>query len=257
MSDLDFALELAEEADRITLARYRAQDLRIQTKPDNTPVTEADQATETMLREKINAKFPNDGILGEEFGLEKEDSDRIWVLDPIDSTKNYLRGVPVWGTLIALLVNDDPIVGVVSCPALGRRWWAMRGAGAFTKDVDGTVRSISVSDVNKLSDASFSYSDEVGWEIHGNGNGFTNLKSSVWRTRAYGDFWSHLLVAEGAVDIAAEPQLGKWDMAANNAIVIEAGGTVTGFNGGSAFAEGNAVTTNGKLHNEVIKLIQK
>ncbi len=255
MSDLDFALELADEADRITLARYRAQDLRIQTKPDNTPVTEADQATETMLREKINAKFPSDGILGEEFGLEKENSDRIWVLDPIDSTKNYLRGVPVWGTLIALLVNDDPIVGVVSCPALGRRWWAMRGEGAFTKDVDGTVRSISVSEVNKLTDASFSYSDEVGWEKYG--NGFNNLKSAVWRTRAYGDFWSHLLVAEGAVDIAAEPELGKWDMAANNAIVIEAGGTVTGFRGGSAFAEGNVVTTNGKLHDEVIKLIQK
>ncbi|MEY4311508.1 MAG: hypothetical protein RLZZ571_278 [Actinomycetota bacterium] len=255
MSDLDFALELADEADRITLARYRAQDLRIQTKPDNTPVTEADQATENMLREKINAKFPSDGILGEEFGLEKEDSDRIWVLDPIDSTKNYLRGVPVWGTLIALLIKDDPVVGVVSCPALGRRWWAMRGTGAFTKDVDGTVRSISVSEVTKLSDASFSYSDEVGWEEHG--NAFHDLKSSVWRTRAYGDFWSHLLVAEGAVDIAAEPELAKWDMAANNAIVIEAGGTVTGFKGGSAFTERSAVTTNGKLHDEVIKLIQK
>lgn len=257
MSDLNFALELADAADRITLARYRAQDLRIETKPDNTPVTEADKATEEMLREMIAAKFPSDGILGEEFGLENETAERIWVLDPIDSTKNYLRGVPVWGTLIALLIKDDPIVGVVSCPALGRRWWAMRSQGAFTKDVDGSVRPISVSHVTRISDASFSYSDEIGWAAHGNGNGFNNLKETVWRTRAYGDFWSHLLVAEGAVEIAAEPELGKWDMAANTAIVIEAGGKVTGFKGGSPFVEGNAVTTNGLLHDEVIGLIQK
>jgi histidinol-phosphatase len=256
MSDLKFALLLADEADQITLSRYRAQDLFVETKPDNTPVTEADRATENMLREKISAKFPDDGIIGEEFGSENAAASRLWVLDPIDGTKNYLRGVPVWGTLIALVVNDEPVVGVVSCPALGRRWWAEKGGGAFTRDVDGTTRAISVSGVANISDASFSYSDEIGWESYGSGNAFSNLKNSVWRTRAYGDFWSHLLVAEGAVDIAAEPVLNKWDMAANNAIVLEAGGTVTGFTGGSAFAEGNAVTTNGLLHNQVISLIK-
>lgn len=257
MSDLKFALELADAADAITLSRYRAMDLFVETKPDNTPVTEADQATENMLREKISAAFPHDGILGEEFGLENEASNRVWILDPIDSTKNYLRGVPVWGTLIALAIDDEPIVGVVSCPALGRRWWAETGGGAFTKDVDGTVRPISVSGVSKISDASFSYSDEVGWDVHGTGNAFNNLKNAVWRTRAYGDFWSHLLVAEGAVDIAAEPELKKWDMAANNIIVKEAGGKVSGYKGGRAFDELCAVTTNGLLHDEVINLLQK
>lgn len=257
MSDLKFALELADEADRITLSRYRAQDLFVETKPDNTPVTEADKATENMLREKISAAFPHDGILGEEFGFENSSSSRVWVLDPIDGTKNYLRGVPVWATLISLVIDDEPVVGVVSSPALGRRWWAEAGGGAFTKDVDGTVRSISVSGVKNLADASFSYSDEVDWEIHGSGNGFENIKNAVWRTRAYGDFWSHLLVAEGAIDIAAEPELKKWDMAANNAIVKEAGGKVTGFAGGPAFDELCAVTTNGLLHDEVINLIQR
>lgn len=257
MSELKFALELADEADKLALARYRAQDLKIENKPDNTPVTEADHAIENMLREKISKEYPNDAILGEEFGMENSQTDRTWVIDPIDGTKNYLRGVPVWATLIALVIDDQPMIGVVSCPAMGRRWWAEKGSGAFTRDVDGSVRRISVSGVSKIQDASFSYSDEIGWAQHGNGNAFSNIKSSVWRTRAYGDFWSHLMVAEGSVDIAAEPQLNKWDMAANNVIVAEAGGKVTGFKGGDAFIEGNALTTNGLLHNEVLALIQK
>ncbi len=257
MADLDFALHLADLADQITLAKYRAQDLKIETKPDSTPVTEADRAVEEMLREQITASYPLDGIVGEEFGDSNAEQSRLWILDPIDGTKNYLRGVPVWATLIALVVDDEPIVGVVSAPALGRRWWAQKGAGAFTRDVDGSIRKIYVSKVSNISDSSFSYSDEIGWEKHGTGNGFANLVAEVWRSRAYGDFWSHIMVAEGAVDIAAEPQLNKWDMAANNAIVIEAGGKVTSFTGGSAFDDGNAISTNGLLHDEVIRLVQQ
>lgn len=256
MSELNFALDLADQADEITLARYRAQDFKISTKPDSTPVTEADLATEKLLREKISAAYPEDGILGEEFGLENSNAKRVWVLDPIDGTKNYLRGVPVWATLIALVENDEPILGVVSSPALGRRWWASKNNGAFTRDIDGSSRKIGVSKVSRIQDASFSYSDEIGWDAFGSGKAFSNIKSAVWRTRAYGDFWSHLLVAEGSVDIAAEPSLNKWDMAANNIIVEEAGGKVTGFSGASAFGEGNALTTNGILHTDALALIK-
>lgn len=255
MSELDFALKLADLADELTLSRYRAQDLRIETKPDQTPVTEADHATELMLREQINNEYPDDGILGEEFGTTNPMANRIWILDPIDGTKNYLRGVPVWATLIAFVEDDDPIIGVVSCPALGRRWWASKNQGSFTRDWDGTIRKISVSNVGHLVDASFSYSDEIGWDRFGSGKAFENLKNSVWRNRAYGDFLSHLLVAEGAVDIAAEPDLKKWDMAANNIIVTEAGGIVTGFSGGNAFTELSALSTNGLLHQACLKII--
>lgn len=253
MSDLEFAKTLADVADKITLGRYLAQDLKIETKPDATPVTEADHATELKLRELIQSTLPADGILGEEFGQTDGSNNRVWILDPIDGTKNYLRGVPVWATLIALVEDDEPIVGMVSCPALGRRWWASKNNGAFTSDFDGTIRKISVSGVSKISDAFFSYSDRIGWEKFS--GAFQKLTDSVWRTRAYGDFLSHLLVAEGAVDIAAEPELKKWDMAANNIIVTEAGGLVTGLKGGRAFDESNALSTNGKLHQECLKLI--
>ena len=257
MSDLQFALELADLADQITLARYRAQDLKIETKPDFTPVTEADHATELKIREVISDRFPGDGILGEEFGAKNETAQRVWVIDPIDGTKNYVRSVPVWATLIALVENGQPIVGVVSSPAMGRRWWAQKNQGAFTKDVDGTTRKISVSAVKHLGDASFSYSDELGWDRFGNGLAMQRLKNSVWRSRAYGDFWSHLLVAEGAVDVAAEPDLKKWDMAANNIIVMEAGGRVTGFTGSDPLIELNALTTNGLIHEQCLQKINE
>jgi len=255
--DHALAITLADEADMMTMARYRALDLHIETKPDNTPVTEADQAVERMIREALSVERPDDGIIGEEFADTDTGRSRLWVIDPIDATKNYVRGVPVWGTLIALVVDGDPLVGMISAPALGRRWWAVRREGAFTRDVDGTVRQIHVSGVKNMSDASFSYSDHVGWDKHGNGKGFENLRSSVWRTRAYGDFWSHLMVAEGSVDIAAEPELNNFDMAAFVAVVIEAGGTVTGFDGSAPLDAGNALTTNGALHSEALALIAR
>ena len=254
-SDLELALKMANIADQLAMSRYQALDLNIETKPDFTPVTEADRAVETALREVLATERPSDGVIGEEFPNTNETATRTWIIDPIDSTKNYVRGVPVWGTLIALAVDGNPQVGVVSAPAMGRRWWASPEDGAFTQDVDGSVRSISVSAVRDLADASFSFSDSVGWEALGS-DALTRITSSVWRSRGYGDFWSHLLVAEGAVDIAIEPELQNYDMAAFIAVVLAAGGSVTGANGQDPLVAGQAITTNGLLHEVVLELIK-
>lgn len=255
MTDLDLALALAEIADRISMARFRATDLLVETKPDLTPVTEADRAVEQALRAELARVRPDDGILGEEFGTEGG-AHRRWVLDPIDGTKNYVRGVPVWATLIGLMVDEDVVVGVVSAPALGRRWWAAIGQGAWATDpMSTTPRPVRSSAVRALADASFSFSDPVGWAERGAEEGLTALLSDTWRQRAYGDFWSHMLVAEGAVDIAAEPQLETYDMAALIPIIREAGGRITSYSGGSALGGGSAVTTNGLLHDQVLALL--
>jgi histidinol-phosphatase len=254
-SDLELALEMAAVADQLAMSRYRALDLSIETKPDFTPVTEADRAVENKLRELLAGNRPDDGVIGEEFPNTNESASRTWIIDPIDATKNYVRGVPVWATLIALAVDGKPEVGVVSAPAMGRRWWASPQDGAFTQDVDGSIRSLNVSAVRDLADASFSFSDSVGWEALGS-DVLSRITSSVWRSRGYGDFWSHLLVAEGAVDIAIEPELQSYDMAAFVAIVLASGGTVTGANGQDPLTAGNAVTTNGLLHNVVLDLIK-
>jgi histidinol-phosphatase len=254
-SDLELALAMADSADLHSMARYRALDLQIETKPDFTPVTEADCAVETALRESLASRRPTDGVIGEEFPSTNESASRTWIIDPIDATKNYVRGVPVWATLIALAIDGKPQVGVVSAPAMGRRWWASPEDGAFTQDVDGSIRSLNVSAVRDLADASFSFSDSVGWEALGS-DVLSRITSNVWRSRGYGDFWSHLLVAEGAVDIAIEPELQSYDMAAFVAIVLASGGTVTGANGQDPLIAGNAVTTNGLLHNAVLNLIK-
>ncbi len=253
--DLEFALRMAAEADIMTMSRYRALDLAIETKPDRTPVTEADKNTEQLLRGMIAQERPEDGIVGEEYQAVNPSSSRQWVLDPIDGTRNYLRGVPVWATLIALLVDGEPQVGVVSAPALRRKWWAAIGEGAFTQDVDDSVRSIQVSKISNIADASFSFSDPIGWEAFGKGGGLAAIQSRVDRIRAYGDFWSHMMVAEGVVDIAAEPELSPWDQAALVPVVREAGGTVTGLDGKPLFDSGSSLTTNGRLHDAVLDLI--
>ena len=237
------------------MSRFHALDLQVETKPDSTPVTEADKAVEQYIREQLAVLRPHDGVIGEEHQDTGLDANRQWIIDPIDGTKNYLRGVPVWGTLIALVENGVPTLGVVSAPALGRRWWAEQGQGAFTRDVDGDIRKIAVSNVQQLSDASFSYSDDIGWDKHGDGNGLSDLQNATWRSRAYGDFWSHVMVAEGVVDIAAEPDLSVWDMAAFIAIVHEAGGTVTALDGGNALDQKSALTTNGHLHDAALSII--
>jgi histidinol-phosphatase len=170
------------------------------------------------------------------------------VLDPIDGTKNFVRGVPVWATLIGLLDADDPVLGVVSAPALGRRWWAERGGGAWISAAGGTPRRLNVSAVHELGDASLAYSELTEWERAGRLAPFLDLCRQVWRTRGFGDFWSYLLVAEGAVDLAAEPELALWDMAALAPIVVEAGGAFTGLNGRPGTGHGSAVASNGLLH---------
>ena len=248
--DLALALELADTADAISLARFRSRDLQVETKPDLTPVTEADRAVEHELRRRLAERRPGDLVLGEEFGGALAPSGRQWVLDPIDGTKNYVRGVPVWATLVALVDDGTPVVGVVSAPALGRRWWAAAGLGAWTRGPEGQ-RRLQVSAVRELSDASLSFSDGVGWAP----GVLDSLAARTWRTRAYGDFWSHLLVAEGAVDIAAEPELNPWDIAALIPIVVGAGGTITGYDGSPALTSGSGLTTNGRLHEPVLRLL--
>jgi histidinol-phosphatase len=266
--DLALAHALADLADAISLDRYQAQDLVITTKPDNTPVTDADRAVETAIREALATHRNTDGLVGEEFGSDKGTSGRYWVIDPIDGTKNFMRGVPTWATLIALVQVDasgveEVVVGIASAPALVRRWSAAKGHGAFVRfdsgnidelsdDFDGisNEKKILVSKVAKLSDASISYSDFVGWGDRL--EPFQKMLANAWRTRGIGDFWSHMLVAEGAVDIAIEPQLAVWDMAALDIIVREAGGTFTNTAGQNGPFGGSGVSTNGALHNAVI-----
>ena len=268
LDDLALAHALADLADAISLDRYQAQDLVITTKPDNTPVTDADRAVETAIREALATHRQTDGLVGEEFGSDKGTSGRYWVIDPIDGTKNFMRGVPTWATLIALVSVDEAgveevVVGIASAPALARRWSAAKGHGAFVRFNPGTIddlsedfdsssreKKISVSQVAALSDASISYSDFVGWGDRL--EPFQKMLANAWRTRGIGDFWSHMLVAEGAVDVAIEPSLALWDMAALDIIVREAGGTFTNTAGQNGPFGGSGVSTNGVLHQAVI-----
>lgn len=254
---------MADAADKISLAGFRSSTLRVETKPDNTPVTEADQAVERELRSMLAAARPADGIMGEEYGEQPAaEGSRRWVIDPIDGTKQFLRGIPSWATLIALETNDadgtHTRVGVVSAPALGMRWWGSRGAGAFKTDpASPTPFKLSVSAVRSLSDAVLSYSRVRDWAVRGDKEAaFLELYDAVWRSRAYGDFWSHMLVAEGAVDLGAEPELSRWDMAALQVIVEEAGGTFTDLEGNRGSSGGSLLSSNGVLHETALALLQ-
>ena len=249
--DLRFAHVLADAADDITTRRFKALDLRVEQKPDLTPVSDADRATEESLRGLLRRGRPRDAVLGEEEGR-TGGGPRCWVLDPIDATKNYVRGVPVWATLIGLMDGDTVVVGVVSAPALSRRWWAAAGGGAWTGRSLAKATRLQVSGVSSLADASFSYSGIGGWAEAGRLGGFMSLAQSVWRTRAFGDFWSHMLVAEGAVDISAEPEVSLWDLAALQVIIEEAGGRFTSLAGEATPDGGSVVCTNRKLHEEVL-----
>jgi histidinol-phosphatase len=250
--DLMLALMLADQADTLTRARFGALDLRVDTKPDLTPVTDADRAVESDLREVLARDRPGDSILGEEFGGTTTFSGRQWVIDPIDGTKNFVRGVPVWASLIALLEDGVPSVGVVSAPALQRRWWAARGQGGFAAADGARARRLSVSSVAELGSASLSFSSLSGWAQRGLRERFIELTDAVWRVRAYGDFLSYCLVAEGAVDIAAEPEVSVWDLAALDILVREAGGVLTSLDGTAGPHGGSAVATNGLLHAQVL-----
>jgi histidinol-phosphatase len=254
VEDLALAHLLANIADSIALERYQALDLVITTKPDNSPVTDADRAVETAIRQALATHRPDDGLLGEEFGSDITGAKRYWIIDPIDGTKNFMRGVPTWACLIALVeVADDGtqevVVGIASAPALSRRWFASAHSGAFVT-FNGATKKISVSRVASLVDASIAYSDFIGFGDRL--EPFQNMLAQAWRTRGMGDFWSHVLVAEGAVDVAIEPTLAIWDMAALDIIVREAGGTFTNLSGKSGPFGGSGVSTNGILHNAVI-----
>jgi len=258
-SDLALARELADMADAISLDRFGANDLAVTMKPDMTHVTDADKAVESALIAAISDSRPGDAILGEEFGT-SGDSSRKWIIDPIDGTANYVRGVPVWATLIALAVDDVPVVGVVSAPALGKRWWAARGLGAFVDDSLGSetsssARRIHVSGVTDLTDASSSCSGLRRWEQAGRLDQFLELSRTVWRTRDYGDMWPYMMVAEGLVDIAGEFDLKPWDMAALAPIVQEAGGSFTSVDGEDGPWHGSALATNGLLHDAARELL--
>ncbi|MFF3553172.1 histidinol-phosphatase [Streptomyces tsukubensis] len=259
--DLRLAHVLADAADATTTARFKALDLQVETKPDMTPVSEADRAAEELIRGQLARARPRDAILGEEYGVEGT-GPRRWVIDPIDGTKNYVRGVPVWATLISLMEQGEggwrPVVGVVSAPALGRRWWAAEGSGAFTGRSLTSATPLRVSSVSRIEDASFSYSSLTGWRERGGRDGrggldgLLRLSDDCWRTRGYGDFWSYMMVAEGSVDICAEPELSLWDMAAVAVVVQEAGGTFTGLDGRPGPHSGNAAASNGLLHETLL-----
>jgi histidinol-phosphatase len=249
--DLRFAHVLADAADDITTRRFRALDLHVEAKPDLTPVSDADKAAEEVLRNVLRRSRPRDAVLGEEFGRDGA-GPRCWVIDPIDGTKNYVRGIPVWATLISLMDGNKVVMGVVSAPMLGRRWWAAIGTGAWTGRGLTKATRCRVSDVARIEDASFSYSSLSGWADKGMLQGFLGLAQSAWRTRAFGDFWSHVLVAEGAVDFSAEPQVSLWDLAALQIIVEEAGGRFTDLAGNATPDGGSAVCSNGRLHQEVL-----
>jgi histidinol-phosphatase len=250
--DLRLAHVMADAADDLTMRRFKAVDLRVDTKPDLTPVSDADQAVEEAIRNTLRRARPRDAVVGEEFGTTGY-GERSWIIDPIDGTKNYVRGVPVWATLIALMDKGRVVVGVVSAPALSRRWWAARDGGAWTGRSLTKASRCQVSSVGKLADASFSFSDLEEWEKAGRLDQFLDLSRSCWRSRGYGDFWSHVMVADGSVDVSAEPELSPWDMAALTVIVEEAGGIWTDLSGVPGIDGGSLVCTNGTLHSEVLK----
>ncbi|UQN30192.1 inositol monophosphatase family protein [Brachybacterium kimchii] len=252
--DLRLAHVLADAVDQLTMSRFKAQDLTVETKPDLTEVTDADTAAEELVRAQLARSRSRDQVIGEEFGSTGH-SPRQWIIDPIDGTSNFVRGVPVWATLIGLVEDGETVVGLVSAPGLSRRWWAGSGTGAWTGTRLNAATKMQVSDVRTIEDASLSYSSLHGWADLDRLPQMLNFMQRFWRTRAYGDFWSYMLLAEGAVDVATEPELKLHDMAALVPIVTEAGGRFTSLDGEDGPFGGNAVATNGHLHEETLEAL--
>jgi histidinol-phosphatase len=243
-ADLEFAHVLADAADAITVAGFRSADLRVETKPDLTPVSEADRAAEETLRALVSASGRGEGVLGEEFG--DDGGDAKWIVDPIDGTSNYVRGVPVWATLLALQRGGEILVGLVSAPALGRRWWAIRGEGAFANGERCTVSAVS-----RVEDSSVSTTSARRMP-----DGWRSIVQRAWSNRGLGDFWQHCLVAEGALDVACDSTLKLWDYAAIRLVVEEAGGRCTTYDGDPPAVDASFLSTNGVLHDEVVSLLR-
>jgi len=242
-ADLRFAHELADVADAITLARFRASDLQVDTKPDLTPVSEADRAAEEAIRARVSASGRGEGVLGEEFG--DDDGDAKWIVDPIDGTTSYVRGVPVWATLLALEREGAVELGLVSAPALRRRWWALRGDGAFA---DG--ERCRVSAITRIEECAVSTTSARRMP-----DGWRTIVQRAWSNRGLGDFWQHCLVAEGAVDVACDSVMQVWDYAPVQIVVEEAGGRCTTFAGDEPRPDESFVATNGLLHDEIVALL--
>ncbi len=249
--DLSLAFELADLADSITLDRYRAGDLLVETKPDLTPVTEADRAVEQAIRSRLLELRPDDAVVGEEFGGSAASaSGRRWIIDPIDGTKSYMRGMPTWATLIALTAAEEVSLGVVAAPALGHRWWAERGAGAFA---DG--RPIHVSNISRLEDAVLTWSGIEDWDAIGRIEAIVELGRRCWRSRGVGDAWQYMLVAEGAAEIALDPEVSVWDVAPMQVIIEEAGGRFTDLGGVPRPDGGDGIATNGLVHDAALEIV--
>jgi histidinol-phosphatase len=255
IDELALGLEIADLADSITLSRFRADDLAVETKPDLTPVTEADRRVERLARERLGSHSPGDAIVGEEYGQLEGDSGRRWIIDPIDGTKNYVRGVPSWATLLALQVDGRTELGIVSAPALGRRWWAARGHGAFARDPFSAERRLHVSAVRDLADAQLLFAGLEDWEGIGRLEALLSLGRACWRSRGFGDFWMYMLVAEGAAEIASDPVVSLWDLAAPQVIVEEAGGRFTDLAGAPRPDGGDAIATNGFVHEAALAIV--
>ncbi len=255
--DLELALELCDLSDKITLERFLATDLVVETKPDLTPVTEADRAVESAVRERLASVRRGDSVLGEEYGTSTvKDGSRRWIIDPIDGTKNYVRGIPVWATLLALEKQGRMALGVVSAPALGRRWWAARGIGAFVADGLGErSRALKVSSIRNLDDAQLCVSGFEGWDEAGSLDSMLELSRRCWRTRGFGDFWGYMLVAEGAADVSCEAAVSLWDLAAPMVIVEEAGGRFTDLLGEPTADGGDALASNAHVHDAALAII--
>jgi histidinol-phosphatase len=254
--DLALALELADIADSITLQHYRAADLEVATKPDLTPVTEADTAVEHALRDRLATVRPDDSVVGEEFG-DSGSGARRWIIDPIDGTMGYVRGLPVWATLLALQDGDELTVAAVSAPALRRRWWASRGGGANLDDgLAGVPRPLRVSSVSELSDAQLCLSAVSEWEAIDRLPQILELERRCWRTRGFGDFWPYMLVAEGSAEIGLDPQASLWDLAAMQVIVEEAGGRFSDLDGARRADGGNALASNGLVHEAALEILR-
>lgn len=252
IDDLRLAHVLMDQCDALTMKRFGAVDLQVERKPDMTLVTDTDRAAEDLIRAQLASSRSRDSVLGEERGTTGS-SPRQWIVDPIDGTHNFVRGVPVWATLLALVDDGEVVVGVASAPSLHRRWWAAKGLGAHTGTSLQRSRQIHVSQVSRLDEAFLSYSSLDGWLEAGLGREFLALQSSCWRTRAFGDFWSYMMVAEGTVDLACEPELAVYDMAALVPIVQEAGGRFTSLKGEVGPWGANALASNGLLHDEVLE----
>ncbi|KJL43484.1 inositol monophosphatase family protein [Microbacterium trichothecenolyticum] len=253
-ADLDLALRLADAADAASMSRFDAADLDVHLKADASHVTEADLATERALRDVLESERPGDGVFGEEYGI-TGDAARQWIIDPIDGTANYLKGIPMWTTLIALAIDGVPRVGVASQPAIGRRWWAASGLGAWTNTPTGETKRLAVSTVDTIADSSVSFQSIGQWRDAGKLDALERLTSSVWRDRGYGDAWPYMLLAEGRLEFVAEFGVKEYDIAALVPIVTEAGGKFTSFDGNDSLSDLSSLATNRVLHSAYLDLL--